>query len=231
MKKLTFVFAALAVALTASSVSAQDTREDWLDKGFAFGLGVGNNVVRGHDWSTAGLSLRMYPIEVFGLELVLSGGRDKVSVTTPAQPPATPETKNFVRTSHFDMSLLGDFRFLRSNRSALSAYAGFGLAMIGAAQTFPSTVVPNAVVTGKDSVVDFAVELGLRGEIFLYEFFSVNGRVGININPHTDNEEPNPTHPETPEVENPFAPETGGANVSVFDGDVFGHFGFTLWFN
>lgn len=229
VKYLTLALVTVAMTLPASASFAQD-REDWLDKGFGFGIGAGHGVVQN---GTTGLSVRMFPAETFGLELVLGGGRDKRSVTTPAMSPTQPETKRFRRDSHFDVSLFGDFRFLRSNRSALSAYVGLGISAIGAAETFDSTIVPGAVVTGKDSVIDFAMELGLRGEIFLYEFFSVHGRIGINMNPHTNNETPVPTNPElgTPTA-NPFAPDVGGMDVSIFDtSNLLGMFGFTVWFN
>ena len=229
MKKLTFALALLAITSLSTSAFAQ-ANEDWLDKDMGFGIGAGSEVVAGNP----GLSVRFFPVEVFGLELVLGGGTDRTVVTTPAQSATVPELKTISRTSRFDVTLYSDFRFLRSNRSALSAYLGLGIANHGAAESFPVTTGPVASnVTGTDSVTDFAVELGLRGEIFLYKFFSVHGRVGININPYTDNEAPNVTDPQQPpQPVTGLEPSTGGANIRIFDrGNLLGQFGFTCWFN
>lgn len=236
MKKfaLGFIALALMVVTTGSTASAQPAaggvlNEDWLDKNMGFGIGAGSGIVL--NGMNTGLSVRFFPVESFGLELVLGGGRDRVTTTTPATA-TTPETKTFTRTSHFDLSFLGEFRFLRSNRASLSGYAGLGISMIGAGQSFPSQLAPGQFVDGSDTAVDVAIEIGLRGEVFLYKYFSIFGRIGININPHTDKESPEVTDPQTPVAEDPFAPSTGGAEVRFFDaGNLLGQFGFTVWFN
>ncbi len=230
MKKFTFALALIAITSLSTAASAQNTlTEDWLDKEMGFGIGAGHGVVMN---GTTGLSLRFFPVEVFGLELVLGGGTDRQTVTVPPSQGQPFESKSFERTSHFDVSLFSDFRFLRSNRSALSGYLGLGISSIGAAQSFPVAGAQGQTVTGSDSVTDFAVELGLRGEIFLYKFFSVHGRVGINLNPYTDNENPVVTDPQAPVAPNPLAPSNGGMDIHIFDaGNLFGQFGFTLWFN
>ncbi len=232
MKKFALGFLALAFLATSATASAQGVNEDWLDKNMGFGIGAGSGVVR--NGMNTGLSLRFFPSEAFGLELVVGGGRDRNSSTTPATPSNQIERTEFTRTSHFDTSLYADFRFLRSNRAALSGYAGLGISMLGAGQSFDSINFPGQVVSGSASNVDVAFELGIRGEVFLYKFFSVHGRVGINMNPHTKNEGfPAVEHPETPPApESPFDPSVGGMDVSIFDSaNLLGQFGFTVWFN
>ena len=228
VKKFTFALALIAITSLSTSAFAQ-TNEDWLDKNMGFGIGASSGVVQN---GTTGLSIRFFPVEVFGLELVLGGGTDRQTVTVPASQDQPFESKSFERTSHFDVSFFGDFRFLRSNRSALSGYLGLGISNIGAAQSFPVAGAQGQTVTGSDSVTDFAVELGLRGEVFLYKFFSVHGRVGINLNPYSNNEAPTVTDPQNPVAPNLLEPENGGMDVRIFDtSNLLGQFGFTCWFN
>ena len=230
VKKFTFALALIAITSLSTSAFAQ-ANEDWLEKDMGFGIGAGSGVVMNDQ--NRGLSIRFFPVEVFGLELVLGGGTDRQTVTVPASQAQPFESKSFTRASHFDVSLFSDFRFLRSNRSAMSAYLGLGISSVGAAASFPVASAQGQTVTGSDSVTDFAVELGLRGEVFLYKFFSVHGRVGINMNPHTNNEEPVVTDPQTGVTGTTgLEPQTGGMDIRIFDtGNLLGQFGFTCWFN
>lgn len=236
MKKFALGILTLAFVATSANASAQTMNEDWLDKNMGFGVGAGSGIVQ--NGMNTGLSLRFFPVEAFGLELVVGGGRDRRSVTTPAQSATQPETTTFTRTSHFDLSLIADYRFLRSNRAALSGYFGLGISIAGAGQSFQSNTFPGQFVDGSASQADVAFELGIRGEVFLYKYFSIFGRIGINMNPHTKNELPLGGYPPVddpqtpPQPESPFDPSVGGMRVSAFDqGNLLGMFGFTVWFN
>lgn len=230
MKKLVFAFIVAALTVSTSAAFAQGaTNEDWLDKNMGFGIGGGRTLGSG-----PGLSLRFFPIEVFGLELVFGGNSSKR--TTQAVPTQanqiTPEI--IERTSEVAMSLFTDFRFLRSNRSALSGFFGLGIVNNGRRGTIEQNIGGGVVGTKvTNSWTDIHLSLGIRGEIFLYEFFSVHGRVGIDIDPFSDAEGDFQDNP----LPDPTAPtidttDYGGVDINIFDnGDLFGSFGFTLWFN
>lgn len=232
MKKLAFALIAASLTLSTSAF-AQNTPDDWLDKNMGFGIGAGRTLGSG-----PGLSLRFFPVEVFGLELVFGGNSSKRSMQdlpTAANPTGGAEI--ITRESELAMSLFADFRFLRSNRSALSGYFGLGMVNSGVRGTYVQNVGGTQVGTKiTDSFTDLHLSLGLRGEIFLYEFFSVHGRVGIDIDPFADGEADyagSPSNIPAPGTAPPVdTTDYGGIDIRIFDGgDLFGSFGFTLWFN
>ncbi|MFT6629884.1 MAG: hypothetical protein ACJA1R_003167, partial [Flavobacteriales bacterium] len=126
MKFLKTLFVTIALCGFAAPAAAQEMmNEDWLDKGFAFGIGAGSNIGGG-----PGLSLRMFPIEQFGIELVFGGSSSSRSVEpipTAAVPVPGPKTRQ--GTSQIAFSLIPEFRFLTSNRASLSGYVGIGIAL------------------------------------------------------------------------------------------------------
>ena len=232
MKKLVFALVVAAFTATAAPSFAQETTEDWVNKTMAFGLGSGRTIGGG-----TGLSLRLYPVESFGLEVVFGGSSMKRTVQN-QQPQGTgaPAVEYITRSSEIAFSLLADFRFLRSNRSALSAFAGVGIVNDGVRGTYVQTI--NGTQVGQkitDSFTDLYVSLGLRGELFLYKFFSVHGRVGITIDPYADGEGNFAGSPEgipDPTVAQIDTTDYGGVDISIFNqADLFGSMGFTLWFN
>jgi len=236
VKKLALATVLAASAALASPAAANEN-EDWLDKANAFGIGSGLTLGSG-----AGLSLRFYPQEMFGLELVLGGNSSRTTAeNVPSEGNPFP-IKLVQRESEIAVSLLADFRFLLNNRSALSAFAGLGLVNYGVRDTRPQAFAGQVVATKvTDSFTDIVFGLGLRGEVFLYKFFSVHGRVGIELNPYGDADTefagtpegiPDPPQPGQPVIPTVDQTEDGGIDVSFFDmSNVFGTFGFTFWFN
>jgi len=243
VKNLTQALVVIAICALSSSAFAQaQLNEDWLDKDMAFGIGAGSTL---GDAPLPGLSLRFYPVEVFGLELVFGGRTSKRTVqeqASQANPLGGPE---FVaRESQLALSLFGDFRFLRSNRSALSGYAGFGIVNDGIRGTFTQSAGGAPVaVKATDSYTDVLIELGLRGELFLYKYFSIHGRLGLTIDPYADGEAdfPGPGCAAFPEcgLDDPTNPQPvvdttdyGGVDINFFQrANFLGSFGFTAWFN
>ncbi len=112
-----------------------------------------------------------------------------------------------------DISLLGEVSVLRSRQAVLSGYAGIGFGLVAQGNQDDSF-----------GYTDFAAELGLRGEVWLYEFFSIHGRVGINIDPIGDME----GDLDQAGAEDD-ANDRGGMNIGIFNGDPMALFGFTFW--
>ena len=239
MKALKSALVALFVFTLSAPVAAQDIlNEDWLDKGFAFGIGADSNIS-----GEPGLSLRMFPIEQFGIELIFGGSsmsRSVENVPTAENPLPPPKTREGLSTYAF--SLIPEFRFLTSNRASLSGYAGVGIQINRSRTDVPiadqnGNIISVQKATG--SFTDLHLEFGLRGEVFLYKYFSIFGRVGIRIDPYSDGEADalgadgraviNP--PTEPVVDDPT--NYGGADISIFSGNagLLGQFGFTVWFN
>lgn len=206
MKKFLVALSALCVLGFASTASAQ--AQDWASKAGAFGVGVDGGVDGG-----TGLSLRYMVAESVGLELMFGGNMN----STKSAPQNGPESTT--SSTQIDLSLLGEFRIATSRQATLSAFLGFGFTSNGGSVSQNNTSV-------SQSYSDIAFELGLRGEIFLYDFFSVFGRVGVTIDPVSDKETETLQGLDDPngQVDNT------GMNISLFRGDLLGAFGFTFWF-
>lgn len=236
MKALKSALVALFVFSLAAPAAAQDIlNEDWLDKGFAFGIGADSNIT-----GEPGLSLRMFPIEQFGIELIFGGSsmsRSVEGVPTADNPIPPPKTR--VGQSTIAFSLIPEFRFLTSNRAALSGYAGVGVQMNRARADFPVPGNALAVQKATGSFTDIHIEFGLRGEVFLYKYFSIFGRVGVRIDPYSDGEADavgadGTINIDPPGTVTPDDPTNyGGSDISIFAGNagLLGQFGFTVWFN
>ena len=236
MKALKSALVALFVFTLSAPVAAQDIlNEDWLDKGFAFGIGADSNIS-----GEPGLSLRLFPIEQFGIELIFGGSsmsRSVENVPTTENPLPPPKTR--VGNSTYAFSLIPEFRFLTSNRASLSGYAGIGIQMSRARADFPVPGNALAVQKATGSFTDIHLEFGLRGEVFLYKYFSIFGRVGIRIDPYSDGEADSVGADGTVNIDPPgtVTPDDptnyGGADISIFSGNagLLGQFGFTVWFN
>jgi hypothetical protein len=202
-----FVFAVLCL-LAPVAVSAQDAQEDWGTKTGFIGVGVDRLVTNG-----TGLSVRLFPIDVVGIELMF--GTDIASTRV-----RNDDADLDNRTSERDLglSLLGEFRMVTSNRANLGAYLGFGFTTHGRSTT---DVDGDKVVDGYN---DIAVELGLRGEFFVYRFFSIFGRVGLTLDPVNDQQI---EFEQGLDADN--ATKYSGMNVDILRGDLLGAFGFTFW--
>lgn len=203
MKKSIFVLTVLGALLVASSAFAQ---ADWADKNGTLGVGVDRHISTDGGALPVGLGLRFYPSETFGAELIVGGSMNSTS--------SEPDGGDKVTTNsrRIDISLLGEVSVLRSRQAVLSGYAGIGFGLVAQGNQDDSF-----------GYTDFAAELGLRGEVWLYEFFSIHGRVGINIDPIGDKEGDGFPYGENDAVTN------GGMNIGIFNGDPMALFGFTFW--
>ena len=277
MKALkTLLFAGALVALSAPAFAQDMTNEDWLDKGFAIGVGASPGIGAtyglncsdnsgsaspGIDFGGAncggtapiGLGVRVFPFEEFGVELAFSMGMRSAtaeqSATFVNNQPVAGDPERVGRVRSLSIAIIPEYRFLTSNRAALSAYAGIGITNTKVRVDFQNPVAaqqgfPPSYIDVSDSVTSIGFEFGLRGEVFLYKYFSIFGRVGIGIDPASDAEQEGfvdlQTPATTPEeardrairAQNREANDLGGAKVSFFeDASVLGSFGFTVWFN
>ena len=212
MNKLFLATAAFATLGLAATASAQD---GWAqDAPGTIGVGVDHTLT-----GLTGGSVRYLMNEMVGFELMF--GMDSSSqVVEDAS----------LKTSQMDISFLADIRFTRAERAVLSAYGGLGLSMLKAtgdtwAVTEAVGVIPAVMFDDTVSHTDMAFEVGLRGEVWLYDFFSLYGRFGVNYNPRSGSdlnyESMNPDADDNTDV--------SGGELAVFRGDALGMFGFTFW--
>lgn len=204
MKNLLATTAAAATFLVCSSGFAQD---NWANKVGSIGIGVDRLVTNG-----TGISLRLFPAELVGLEV---GFGSDIAATRDRNDEADVDIRRSERD--IGMHLIGEFRMVTSNQATLSAIAGVGFTTHGR-----STMVGNEKTV--DGYNDIAFELGLRGEVYLYKFFSIFGRVGLTIDPVGDGQREF-FGADSEDV----ATKTTGMNVDILRGDLLGAFGFTFW--
>lgn len=208
MNKLVAPVALAGLLLASSNVSAQSVEsEDWAEKTGAIGIGV----ARVTGTPRTGLSLRLYPTDIFGLELGFG-----MSINSTRDRNADADIDNRVSVRDIDLSLLGEVDLVTSNRATLGAYGGIGFTSHGASNKNIEGVKQT------DGYNDLAFELGLRGEVFLYKFFSIHGRVGLVLDPENDQER------EFGQEADEDTKRTG-MNVDFMRGDLLGAFGFTFW--
>lgn len=217
MKTTTTVLTLAASSLIATSAFAQDA--DWSDQEGTFGLGLGRNIADGRagGFSGTGLSARYFLTESLGLEAVF-GGSTSSNKSTPDEGDPTG-----TRSSQFDISVLVDYRIATSRQATLNAFGGVGLSLVGSGlinEDAQDAAEDGDLVQG---FTDIAFQVGLRGEVWLSNHFSIFGRMGITIDPVSDTEAEFGT-PANDDVKN------GGMNMSVMRGDLLGAFGFTFWF-
>lgn len=203
------IFALIVLALTAFTTTASAQDNDWSDKTGTVGLGVDANIDGG-----TGLSIRYFINDAFGLELIVGGQ----SNSTRAEPSAGgQEVKS--SSSSWDFSLLAEYNIGVSRQATLSAYGGLGLGLVSTSQD------PSPAIATVDSYTDISFELGLRGEVWLYKFFSIYARGGVLIDPVSD------TEAEFGQAETAADQvDSGGMNLGIFRGQLLGAAGFTFWF-
>ena len=203
MNKLFLATAAFATLGLAASASAQD---DWSDDAGGFGVGV-DRAVNG----LMGASFRYNLNNQLGFEGIF--GMNSSSRTVEPEGGDATTTKS----SMMDLSLIVDYRVATSSRAALAGYGGVGFNMISASVDGPAD--------SETGYTDMAVELGLRGEVWLYDFFSIYGRFGITYDPYSEGE----FDFENGEDASDGFDTTSGSDISMFRGDLVGLFGFTFW--
>jgi hypothetical protein len=205
MNKTLFAAASIATFALSTGAFAQDT-DTWATKSGAFGIGAD----RMFGSSFPALSLRTFMGDSLGLELQLGADLSSRKVSPDEGDDITGSS------SAFGIGLGGEFRIAESRKATLAAYLGLGIAMNGSNPA-------NDTDDDKFSYMDFAAELGLRGEVFLYEFFSIYGRVGLTVDPEGDKELEGASGDNNNEdVKN------SGMDIGL-GGDLMGAFGFTFW--
>lgn len=219
MKNLTAI-AAFAAASTMAVTAAAQT-EDFADQAGTLGIGINRSIADGRGaggagtrfFNNTGISVRYFATEALGLELVVGGSMQRLSVT----PDGGDKAGN--SSSQWDISLLADYRIATSRQATLNGYAGVGLAFVSVGFTGEAEE-PDNFVSG---FTDIAIELGLRGEVFLTRHFSIFSRVGITIDPISD------TEIEFAQAENEDI-KNGGMNIDIMRGGLLGAMGMTFWF-
>jgi hypothetical protein len=207
MKRILAPALVLATSLVSATAFADDS-----DQQGNFGLGIDHSIADGDGaaFGGTGVAARFFVTRNLGLELVFGGDTSSRSV----------EGDRAASSSQFDVSLLVEHHIVYSSKATLSGYVGFGMSFVGGKGAEAEDDADPAIVQG---YTDIAFELGLRGEVFLDDHFSIFMRGGINIDPFSRAE----AQFRGPENEDA---EIGGMDISIFRGDVLGMAGFTFWF-
>ena len=209
MKKILIAGAAVAALGFATNASAQSA-DDWSYEAGALGLGfdsvVPTTLSAGSPMGVArpALSVRYFANEAFGLELML--GYSSMSRSFDGDPAA--------KYSVFDLSLLGEYRIASSGRATLSAFGGFGLAMESVG------VLAADGDLDSEGVTHIGIEVGLRAEVWLYDYFSLFVRGGLTFDPYSAGESDFDTG------DDQFA----GSDLGFGRGGLLGSAGVTFWF-
>jgi hypothetical protein len=219
MKTTTTILTLAATSLIATSAFAQDA--DWSDQEGTFGLGIGRSIADGEGFGFAGtgISARYFITESLAVEGIF-GASTSSNKATPEDEEIDPSGD---RSSQFDISVLVDYRIASSRQATLNAFGGVGLSMVGTGlinEDEQDAAEDGDLVQG---YTDIAFQVGLRGEVWLSNHFSIFGRMGITIDPISDTEAEFGT-PADDDVKN------GGMDLSIMRGDLLGAFGFTFWF-
>jgi opacity protein-like surface antigen len=209
MKKflgLAVVFVALALIPTTAFAK---------DKTGGFGVGYDNSL-----GGVGGVSVRYQVAKNFGIQAIL--GFEQQSFE---QKDDNGETTNSISNRVLQASLRGDVGIAFTKKTNLSVI--FGLDIFNASYTDDPTA--DGADEIDESTTRFAFEVGLKAEYFFTNYFSVHGDVGLAfalIN-NVNETRIGPVDPRS---------AVGAADASGFvlnfgQGDVFGAFGFTFWFN
>ncbi len=209
MKRLVSISLAslVAIAMISASASAQEgTMPDWADKTGGFGVGAETTL-----GGTNGLNLRYFVSNAMGLQLTF--GLNLASTTTDVDD----ADDTVISASSIDFGLYGSYKLAYWQRGHLSAILGVDIQMASA-----SVDADGDDADTDDSATDILIGLGLQGEVFLSQYFSVFGQVGLRLDFIGENE---------PEggVMTAVDEDTSGIVASV-RGDLLGAFGFTVWF-
>lgn len=210
MKRLVSISLAglVAIAMISGSATAQEgTMPDWADKTGGFGVGAETTL-----GGTNGLNLRYFVSNALGLQLTF--GLNLSSRTTAVDD----ADDTVVSLSAIDFGLYGSYKLAYWQRGHLSAILGVDIQMASM-----STDADGDDGDSDASGTDILIGLGLQGEVFLSQYFSVFGQVGLRLDFIGENE------PEGGSVTLIDDEDTTGIDVGV-RGDLLGAFGFTVWF-
>jgi hypothetical protein len=216
MKNVIAISAFLAATTLAVSASAQN--EDFANQAGTLGIGINRSIADGEGisgpiYSQTGLSIRYFATEDLGLELIVGGSINSQSAEAGG-------VKGGASSSQWDISILADYRIATSRQATLNGYGGFGISLVGSGVTGEAPEPADGTVEG---YTDIAIELGLRGEVFLTRHFSIFSRVGITIDPVSD------TEIEFGNVEDNDL-DNSGMNLAIMRGGLLGSMGMTFWF-
>lgn len=196
----------LATALITSTAWSQEgTMPDWADKSGGFGVGAETTL-----GGTNGLNLRYYINNAFGLQLTF--GMLISSVTTDVD---GDDADTSTKITGLGFGFYGMYKLAYWQRGSLSAILGLDIQTLG-------TTVTVGDNDSDSSGTDILLGLGLMGEVFLSQYFSVFGQVGIRLDFIGEDEV---TYSGVEENK-----DTSGIDLTL-GGDLLGAFGFTVWFN
>lgn len=208
MNKLFIAIATIAMLSIATTASAQDTN----DAG-GFGFGVDRVVYAGPGGFAAlpGVSFRYNLNNLLVFEGIF--GMNNNSFTIDPDEGDSYTVKNGV----MNLSLIVDYRLTPGASTAMaSAYGGIGINQWNTS---------NDLGEGYSvSYMDLGLEIGLRGEVWLSDLFSIHGRFGFAYDGANDGE-----HQFNENNENATDNMTYKGTSIAFRGDLLGSMGFTFW--
>jgi hypothetical protein len=205
------LFLISALLMVAGPVYAQSGGPNWADKSGGFGVGAETTL-----GDTSGLNLRYYINELFGTGLTFGFGFDTHNDIN--------ESGNMSDYTSTDLSvgLTMLYKVAYWNQGHLSALLGFD---IHTRNELEEREDENDI---ENSANDVLLSLGLHGEWFPTQYFSIFGQAGLRLDFLGENELENGVITTIPGEEDDN--EYSGFSMDM-DGDLLGAFGFTVWFN
>lgn len=205
----TLIAGLLATALLTSTAWSQEgTMPDWADKSGGFGVGAETTL-----GGVNGLNLRYYINNAFGLQLVFGMFMHNETVDVDGGDDTTS------KQTGLGFGFYGMYKLAYWQRGHLSGILGLDIATYS--QT--TSVGDN---DDESSGTDILLGLGLMGEVFLSQYFSVFGQVGLRLDFIGEDEVECSSTYGCSYMENK---DTSGIDIRL-SGDLLGHFGFTVWF-
>ena len=195
----------MVTAMLASTAWSQEgTMPDWADKTGGFGVGAETTI-----GGTNGLNFRYYITNAFGLQLTF--GINLLSTTTDVD---CDDNDSSLSKTGLGFGFYGMYKLAYWQRGSLSGILGLDIQTASTTTTVGDT-------DSDSSGTDILLGLGLMGEVFLSQYFSVFGQVGLRLDFIGEDE-----------VEDGSVLENKDTSGIALDlgGDLLGAFGFTVWF-
>ena len=201
MRKLVFALMMGLISMPAFAKKKDKDDENWANKNGTVGLGAAQSL-----GGQSGAQLRYFFSKDVGLMVNLGIWQSNGSI----EPKGGKSTDT--KDSRNNLGLWGEYKLLKGGKSALAGVAGLDYTMYK--QDYGTSI----------SYSDMAIGLGLKGECFLVDHFSIYSQLGLTVNPWGDAEI-------YMSGADPDDYDSVKGNTITLNGGVLGSAGFTYWFD
>lgn len=207
MRKMVFALMMGLISLPAFAKKKGRDDGNWANKNGVVGLGAGQTL-----GGNTGAQVRYFFSKDVGVLATLSTQRANGS-TEPKGGKSTDTKDNYL-----DLGLYGEYKLLKGAKSSFGAVAGLDL--ISVSWDYGTS----------ESYSDMIFGLGLKGECFLVDRFSIYSQLGLSVDPWGDAE----AWGDAEDYEMDSTPDDFDSikgNTITVGGGLLGSAGFTYWFD